>query len=164
MYFDRFVAFATAIEKAHKTVQKIKTERMRMFGLRSSDAMCLVILSRHPEGLTLTALAKECRVDKAAVSRALRTLLEAEAVRYLTVSDSKTTYRAPIVLTEKGKSIAVQMNALAGDAIEHSSGEISSEQLTAFYDALNTIAENLERYAARLEQDADTDGRKETAE
>lgn len=163
MYFDRFVAFATAIEKAHKTVQKIKTERMRLFGLRSSDAMCLVILSRHPEGLTMTALAKECRVDKAAVSRALRTLLETEAVRYLTASEAKTTYRAPIVLTEKGQAIAVQMNALAGDAIEHTSGEIPSEQLAAFYGALNTITENLERYAAFLEQETDTDG-KETAE
>ena len=67
MLFDRYVVFSTYIEKLYKDIQKVKTERMNRFGLRSTDVSVLIMASRHPDGLTVTELATECGVDKATV-------------------------------------------------------------------------------------------------
>lgn len=61
-HFERFVAFTLLHEEIGKSIQRIKTEYMQQFGLRSGDALFLAILARHPEGLSAAALARECGV------------------------------------------------------------------------------------------------------
>ena len=152
-YFDRFVAFTTMIDDIGKSIQKIKTDRMERFGLQSTDALCLAVLSRRPEGLSLTALAAACRLDKAAVSRAMHRLFESGNVAYRE-SATKNTYRAPLVLTDKGKAVVDAMRELAADAVTHASADVSPESLEILYTSLEQIRKSLARYASELEQGA----------
>lgn len=155
-YFDRFVAFTTMIDDIGKSIQKIKTDRMERFGLQSTDALCLAVLSRREEGLSLTALATACCLDKAAVSRAVHRLCESGAVTYREGA-GKNTYRAPLVLTEQGKRIVQEMHEYAADAVQHASANVSPELLTAVYEGLEQIRKDLSLYAREIDKDAVTD-------
>ena len=149
MYFDRYMLFSGFIEEIYKTVERIRTERMASFGLHSADVRCIIALHAHPDGLTVTELASLCKVDKAAVSRAVRALLEADAITY--ANKEKKNYRTRLVLTESGKSIADEMNGMAKDAVEAATSGLRREELEELYKTLGTMCQNLKKYAKGLE-------------
>lgn len=149
MYFERFVLFSGYIEETYKRIQKIKAECMGAFGLRSTDAMCIVVLSMHAEGLTATELAAFCKVDKAVISRAVKTLLLANAITY--AQTEKKNYRTRLLLTEKGRKIARNMLSIAKEAVTAVSGGLSPEQLQEFYKTFGIMNRNLKEYAKGIE-------------
>lgn len=143
MLFDRYVAFSTKIEKIYKDIQKVKTERMTRFGLKSTDVSVLIMAARHPDGLTVTELAAECGVDKAVVSRATRMLL---LQGYMTAANNAIcNYRKKIMLTEKGHTTALAISRLAEQAVSEVSQDIPQGDLDAFYRTLEKITQNLSR-------------------
>ena len=143
MLFDRYVAFSTKIEKIYKDIQKVKTERMTRFGLKSTDVSVLIMAARHPDGLTVTELASECGVDKAVVSRATRILL---LQGYMTAANNAIcNYRKKIMLTEKGQNTVLAISQLAEQAVSEVSQDISQGELDAFYRTLEKITNNLSR-------------------
>ena len=142
-HFERFVAYTLLHEEIGKNIQRIKTEYMQRFGLRSGDALFLAILARHPEGLTAAALARECGVDKAVISRALPTLLSSGAVTYGDGMAEKHAYRARLCLSERGREIVAEMRTYSVTAVKSASTGISPEDLAVFYRVLRTINQNL---------------------
>lgn len=143
MLFDRYVAFSTYIEKLYKDIQKVKTDRMNRFGLRSTDVSVLIMASRHPDGLTVTELANECGVDKAVVSRAMHTLL---MQGYMTSANNiLRNYRKKIKLTEKGMATVATISQLAEQAVSEVSRDIPQSDLDNFYKTLKKITQNLNR-------------------
>lgn len=65
----KFVKFVGEIDTLYKSIQKIKSNRMKEFGLGGTHAMCLCSLLQSERGLTAAELCKEIAIDKAAVSR-----------------------------------------------------------------------------------------------
>lgn len=149
MYFERFILFSGYIEEVYKSIQKIKSERMGSFGLRSTDATCIVVLSMHEGGMTATELAGFCKVDKAVISRSVKALLKAEAVRY--ADTEKRNYRSRLVLTESGKKIAENMSRMAKEAVLAVSGTLPDEELKSFYKTFGLMSHNLKEYAKGIE-------------
>ena len=149
MYFERFILFSGYIEEAYKSIQRIKTERMGSFGLRSTDAMCIVVLSMHKEGLTATELACYCKVDKAVISRSVKALLKAGAIEY--ANAEKKNYRTRLLLTESGKTIAHNMSTMAEDAVLAVSDGVEPTQLKEFYKTFGVMTRNLKDYAKGIE-------------
>ena len=143
-YFDRFVTFTTLNDDICKLMQKIKADRMERFGLQSTDALCLAVLSRESDGLSLTALATVCRLDKAAVSRAVHRLCERGAVAYRDAA--KSNYRAPLILTQAGEQIVQEMQEYVEHAVRRASDEVAPERLTVMYEVLEQIRQNLADY------------------
>jgi DNA-binding MarR family transcriptional regulator len=141
MLFDRYVAFSTYIEKLYKDIQKVKTDRMNRFGLRSTDVSVMIMASRHPDGLTVTELASECGVDKAVVSRAMHSLLLQGYMTY-TINILRN-YRKKIKLTEKGMATVDTISHLAEQAVSEVSRDISQSDLDIFYRTLEKITKNL---------------------
>ena len=156
--FERFVAFTLLHDEIGKSLQKIKTEYMCRFGLRSSDALFLAILCSHPEGLTAAALAKACGVDRAVISRALPDLLASGAVSYAEGQASSRGYRARLLLTERGKQVITEMTELSALVVGEASKEVPAEDLATFYRVLRTIDRNLTAHAHKLETSAAEEG------
>ena len=151
-YFKRFVTFSTTVEELSKSIQKIKTVHMQSFGLQSSSALCLVVLSHHEAGLSVSTLAKECKLDKAAVSRTLHELYRCGAVCYPEAApDGKRNYRLPWKLTPKGKRIVLKMRTLAERSVKRVTEDISPEELAAFYHTLGILRRNLTAYVKELD-------------
>ena len=148
VYFNRFILFSGYIEQSYKSIQKIKAQCMGAFGLRSTDAMCIVVLSMHEEGLTATELAAQCKVDKAVISRSVKTLLEVGAIKY---AGEKRNYRSRLTLTSHGKEIAQSMSDMAKDAVLAVSDGVEPDQLREFYKAFGIMNHNLKDYAKGIE-------------
>ena len=143
MLFDRYVAFSAYIEKIHKDIQKVKTDRMNRYGLRSTDVTVLIMTARHPDGLTVTELANECGVDKAVVSRAAHIL---QSQGYMVSSNTVLcNYRKKIKLTEKGFSTVSEISQLAAQAVNEVSHDIPQGDIDIFYRTLEKITQNLGR-------------------
>ena len=150
-HLERFVAFSMLCEESSKSLQRIKTAYMAALGLHSSAALLLAVLSRHPEGLTSAALSRACKLDRAAISRALPTLLAEGVVSYEDEQPQKRNYRSRLLLTEKGVEAVKRIQSFTVDAVRHISGDIDNEELTVFYRVFRTLEKRLSDHAKELE-------------
>ena len=114
---------------------------MAKYGLKGPHAQCLVIMERHPEGITATKLCDLCERDKAAISRTVAELEEAGLL--LRKDNHGIHYRVPLVLTEAGRQAAQNVNAVAFRAVEQAGAGLDDGQREIFYHVLGTIAQNL---------------------
>lgn len=153
----RFEQFTYSINGIYRYVLKIEREEMEKYGFRASFALYLAIMSRFPDGLTATRLGELCDRDKAGISR---TVAEMEANGLISRQCSKNNfYRAKLMLTEKGKEIAEQVQRKAITAVMEAGQGISDEERRIFYDCLTTIAANLKKisYEGLCEKEKDKD-------
>lgn len=151
-HLKRFVAFSMLNEESSKNMQRIKAAYMGTLGLHSGDAMLLAVLSRHEDGLSASELARACKLDKAAISRALPPLLEKGEVAYREPHTGKRSYRSRLILTEKGRETVKKMNAFTVDTVKRTSEDIPSEELATFYSVFRKIERRLAEHAAALEE------------
>lgn len=151
-YLKRFVAFSVLTEESSKSMQRIKAAYMGTLGLHSSDAILLAVLSREPNGLTASALARACKLDRAAVSRALPALLAADIIAYSEPQPQKRNYRSPLILTSKGKEAVLKMQEFTVDTVRRTSDDIKSEELATFYRVFRKLEKRLTEHADLLEE------------
>ena len=135
---NRFESFTAAIFEISRCWHKLVAKEMNKFGLRGPYAVYLLTLAGHPEGLTAGQLCDLCHRDKSDVSRAMMAM-KAETL----IFRSGTGYRAKIPVTEKGLAAAEQVSARADQAVEIGGRDLSEEERTVFYQALQQIADNL---------------------
>lgn len=140
-----FENFTITILKLNKLVQRIKNYEMREYGLKTIHVMCVYYLNNHSEGLTASELTRLTLEDKAAISRALKTLQEKGYASY-----DPNKYNAVIRLTDEGKKFAEVISLKATRAVAAGSYDFTDEQRNSFYKELGTIAENLEAYYDEL--------------
>ena len=76
---ERFEIFTVLMAKIRRNVQKLKTEEMSEYELKSPHVSCLYYLCKY-DSLTATELCELCSEDKAAISR---TIAELESTGYV---------------------------------------------------------------------------------
>ena len=135
---QRFQSFVTGITICYKYIQRIKSMEMTELGWKGTHVMCLFFLHRNPEGITAARLSQLCAEDKAAISRSVA-FLQQEG--YLVAVGSR--YRANLVLTEKGRETAQQVEKLIEKWVGFGGEGLSEEDRAAFYRVLEHISGNL---------------------
>lgn len=138
---DRFEQFTSAISVITRYIQKLERDEMEKHGLRGAFAQYLLVMNRHPEGITAATVCELCDKDKAAVSRILT---EMEAKGLIVRESAGSAYRAQLVLTEAGKEAAEFVRRRASIAVELAGEGIADENRKQFYSTLNLIASNLQ--------------------
>lgn len=138
---DRFEQFTSAISVITRYIQKLERDEMEKHGLRGAFAQYLLVMNRHPEGITAATVCELCDKNKAAVSRILT---EMEAKGLIVRKSSGSAYRAQLVLTEAGKEAAEFVRRRASIAVELAGEGIADENRKQFYSTLNLIASNLQ--------------------
>jgi len=136
---DRFEQFSAAISAIYRDIQKIEKAEMDRLGYKGAFAQYLVLLRRHPDGLTAAEICELCDRDKAAVSRVM-----AEMEEKGLVARSGSAYRAKLVLTELGHDAADFVACRAEIAVLEAGKGLSDRDRTIFYDALSRISANLQ--------------------
>lgn len=139
----RFEQFSSAFSSIYRYIQKIEREEMEKHGLKGAFAQYLMALHRHPDGMTASQLCEACDMNKAAVSRAIGEMEAAGLV--CKKSESETSYRAPLFLTERGREIVQFVYDRGIIAVEKGGQGLSDDDRRAFYAALQLIAGNLQR-------------------
>lgn len=137
---NRYEHFSSSVSGIYRCVQKIEADEMIKRGLRGSYAQYLAALGGSG-GMTLSQLSELCIKDKAAVSRAISEMEEKGLV--VRKSDSDNMYRAAIVLTAEGRSVAEYVEEKAKIAVELAGRGLSDEDRKLFYAALDLISSNL---------------------
>lgn len=137
----RYETFSLAISSMYHDIQKIERVEMAKFGLKGPHAQCILALSRHPEGLTVSQLCEQCDKDKAAISRTVSELEEAGML--LRDGRNGTRYRALLVLTSQGRRAALDVSQRAQLAVEQAGAGLDDAQRQVFYQVLAMIAGNL---------------------
>lgn len=138
---SKYEIFTSVVSSLYHDIQRIERTEMARYGLKGSHAQCLVVLLRHPEGITASRLCEICEKDKAAVSR---TVAELEEAGLLTKQEKNgIRYRVPLRLTQAGRDAAQTVNDLAGKAVEQAGAGLTDEQRAVFYHVLGVIAQNL---------------------
>ena len=143
---DRFENFVGKISIIYKNIEKIKKTKMKKFGLSGNHVMSLCYLAQHRDGLTASKLCELISVDKAAMSRTLSELVEKGYVYYPELSNQKK-YRAIVVLTEKGKEVAIQLEQMIVDVVSEIGSGLTDEEGKTLYYALGVVAGKIENLA-----------------
>lgn len=145
----RFTRFALLLGGLQKCLQKIKLVNAAEVGLKGVHMFWLYELSRHPEGMSASALASDSMIDRSLISREIN-LLEKEGYIHFDATAEKHRYNCKIYLTEQGYELAEQIG-LAGLQIQERIGEgIPEEDLQVFYRTFETLHKNFIRL---LEED-----------
>lgn len=135
---DRFPLFVLFTERIAKNIKRIADQRMEPYGLRSSHIMCILQLSKIEGGLSSTALADACGVDKAFISRITTELVDK---KYIKKNDenAKGKYKTKFVLTESGEEIKNIIVGILEEYFKRVDANITSKKLEIFYEVLEKI-------------------------
>ncbi|MBS4534999.1 winged helix-turn-helix transcriptional regulator [Clostridium sp. D2Q-14] len=93
------------------------------------------------EGITQNDLCELYKIDKGAVSKGIKKLIEENLV--VKLKDSEDKRKQLIYVTEKAKKIEKEIKGVLGLVEDDITKEISEEELDAFVDVINKILNNL---------------------
>ena len=139
---SRFEQFSAAIASIYHSIARIERVEMAKYGLKGPHAQCLLAMGRYPDGITAARLCEACEKDKAAISRTVAELEEAGMV--LREEQDGKRYRANLMLTDKGREVAKNVNDLVYLAVSRASAGYDAETRRTFMRVLNLIAGNLQ--------------------
>nr|WP_275100672.1 MarR family transcriptional regulator [Olsenella profusa] len=111
-------------------------------GFKGADVMCLYYLTKNPEGLTGSELARLVDVSRAAMSRTIARL-EADGLVEAAAGDEETRYRVPVRLTEKGVEVVRPIRGIVQDVLDEMGRVLDGRQRVQMYESLNAILKRL---------------------
>lgn len=138
-----FESFAGLNGAAMKSIQRIKTQKMKKYNLSSAHTNCICRLeSAGSEGLTQTELVRQEMMDPSQISRVLR---ELTAKGYVQPDGEEGRYRRRYSLTEKGEEIAREIGGIIQEIHGFVVRDIPTEDIETFYRTFEEICEGLSR-------------------
>ena len=142
MLENRFELFDVSVSLICKSIQKIKSEKVLQYGLKSSHVLFMVQLGRSEDGLTAAELSEVGHVDKAQISRVISELTSKGYVTKKSLHQGQK-YKNKLKLTEAGRRVTHEINEIIVNVLETVSGSIPVSDLEVFYRTLFTISDNL---------------------
>ena len=138
---DRFEKFSFGIFEISRNWNKLASVELEKLGLKGPHALYLMTMLKYPQGITAPKLCELCGKNKSDVSRMMSIMEEKGIVVKESVYQNR--YGGVFTLTEKGKAAATQLEKRVALAVELAGKDLSDEKRTAFYEALESISENL---------------------
>ena len=137
---DRFERFSFITAEIHRLIYKLSSDVMAEFGLKGAHAIYLLTLQRYPKGVTSSRLSELCFRNRSDTSRAMNIFLDAGLI--IKKGENKS-YRAPLVLTEKGLRYATLLREKSEIALSRIGDCIPEEKRANLYESLEIISKNL---------------------
>ena len=138
---SRFEKFMYDITEIDLYLHQITTSVMKQFDLKGSYAVYFTKLRSFPEGLTAVELGAKCGRDKADISRDIRALEQAGFVKRVKTGESS--YRARIMLTDRGNRLTEEIVKKAKLAVSVIGRDLTDYDRVCFYRVLDNITKNL---------------------
>ena len=135
---ERFSPFVLYIERISKNIKRIADIKMEPYGLRSSHVMCILQLAKNEGGLSSTALADACGVDKAFISRITSELMDKEYIKK-DEENAVGKYKTKLILTEKGEEINGVIVNILEECFREVDAKLTPKKLCVFYDVLEKV-------------------------
>lgn len=145
---QRFEQFVISVVELNRSLQRIKEQEMKRFGLHATHTMCLYYLGQYPTGRNFKELTELTREDKASVSRTLARLEQMELIRKET-PEQKRAYRVNYLLTTQGQQLVEKINERIKAAVFNGGSGLSDEERDVFYHSMQRILDNLAKYSGQ---------------
>ncbi len=145
---ERFRMFTVLIASISRHIRKIKSIEVAEYNLKGPHVSCLYYIYKQ-ENLTAKELCDLCGEDKGAISRALDFLEESGFIIAQEVEGKK--YKMPLVLTEKGSTVAEGMCKKIDGILDEVSKGISEGERVIMYRSLEAINKNLQTICDKYE-------------
>ena len=139
---ERFQTFTVLVAKLNRCIRKIKTEEMAEYQLKSPHVSCLYYLYKVSP-MTAKELCDVCAEDKANISRSIE-YLESNGFLVCCTQQQKR-YKAPLMLTEKGKTVAKRLSERIDEVLAEAGDGVSEEDRAVMYRSLICIHRNLQK-------------------
>ena len=140
---QRFEVFTVLITKIRRSINKIKTEEMAEFNLKSPHVSYLYYLYQSGGSMTAKELCEASDEDKAAISRSIEFL---ETNGYINCeSKTEKRYKSPLFLSEKGKTVAGKIATKVDNIVNLASANMTIQERDKFYKNLTVICNNLQK-------------------
>lgn len=136
----RFEKFNLLIDGIHKSIGRVKNDTVLPMGIKSVHVFWLYKLMDHPDGLTAAELAGEVMIDRSLVSREIA-VLKKEGYIHSAEGEGRR-YNVPLVLTEAGRLLAMQIKEEGVKIQELVGAGITEDELSLFYSVLERIHNN----------------------
>ena len=144
MDINRFIAFSQRLDRIVKNIKRKEMSYMREYGLRSVHITCLLCMDMRREGVTVTALSRECDTDKALISRTVKELCgDGFIVSQMEETDKK--YNKKYFLSDKSEALLSQIKEVISEYVAQVSGNIPKDDMKTFYSVLSELERNIER-------------------
>ncbi len=139
---DRFEHFTYATNEITRFWRKLAGEEMEKHGLKAPHAIYFTLLAKHKgTGLTASQICDYCGRDKADVSRMLA-IMEQKGL-LVKQGGHHNLYNGVFKLTDDGYAVAAAVSARAEKAVALAGKDLSDEKRAVFYEALDSIVENM---------------------
>ena len=138
---ERFERFSFLISEASRNWHKLAADEMEKHGLKGPHSVYLITMRRYPDGITAPELCELCGKDKSDVSRMMSIMEKKGLVKKEGVHQNL--YRGVFKLTQEGAEAAEIVANRAKLAVELAGSSLSDEAREIFYNALETITNNL---------------------
>lgn len=139
---DRFEHFTYATNEISKFWRKLASEEMEKHGLKSPHVIYFTVLAKYKDsGLTAGQICEYCGRDKADVSRMLG-IMEKKGL-LVKEGTHQNLYNGVFKLTDEGYAVAKTVSERAEKVVALAGKDLSEEKRNIFYEALDSIVENM---------------------
>ncbi len=139
---DRFEHFTCATNEIIKFWRKLAGEEMEKHDLKAPHAIYFTVLAKHKAtGLTASRICEYCGRDKSDVSRMLA-IMEKKGL-LVKQGGHQNFYNGVFKLTDEGYEVAKTVSERAEKAVALAGKDLSDEKRNIFYEALDSIVENM---------------------
>lgn len=136
---ERFSKLVRMVSKLDKSIKSLESTASQKLGIKGVHVFCIYSLIDAPDGLTASEIAKKNGINRSLISREIERLGSAGMIRY---SDTNR-YNTPIMLTERGKTVAEEIFRIGFDSQQKVDSMISEEELDTFYSVLGRMTDIL---------------------
>lgn len=147
---DLFQTFTVQIAEIGRSIQRIKAEEMKEFGLKGLHVSCLYYIYIQREGITLKELCELCNEDKASVSRSLTQLKKDGYI--VSENEEGRRYKSLLKLTDKGAAIGARVKEKIDRVLSEIRTDLDPKEEIIFYKNLRKICENMNRICKGYEE------------
>ena len=154
METERFEEFVSLLTGVYRDIQKLKDRYSKELGLKTVHVFWLYLLSRRPEGMSASELARASQSTRALLSREIGELAE----RGLIVAEprgERRRYGWKFTLTASGRVFAAEIGRIAMEVQRQVNAGIPEEELIIFYRTLRTLLNNFDRLAANRRKETE---------
>ena len=145
---ERFELLSRMIWGVHGHVQRLKMQIAQELHIKGVHVFLIYLLRNNPEGLTAAELGEKSCSTSGLISRETAELLQSGIITTDKESDRRR-YGCKYLLTQKGREMAERISDFAMEVQNFVSGEISPEQMKAFYRIFGMLLENFDRFAGQ---------------
>lgn len=135
---DDGMGFCFQIVRTSNLVSRYLRHRRKALGLRSGESRVLECLA-DTDGQLARDIARSCALDKSAMTPILRGMVERGLVTREALPEDARASR--VLLTERGREVAAQVQAMARDADDALAGDLTDDERAALLKALRSVAQ-----------------------